>query len=230
LRPPLEEAPLKRSIPTLKRAFVLGLVTVLPAYVTIYVLLALFHLVDGTFAPAIEKIAGFHIPGLGLLVTVVLILAAGFAMNFVLVQRMGKSVEALIATVPFVRTVYAAVKQVIQPLLGDADHTAFKQVVAFEWPGDGLWVIGFLVKEACTGPEPSPDDEVVVFLPTNHLHLGFVLAMRRARLHPVDITIEEALRMQFSLGVAAPNVRLSGASLADARLLADAVPPPSDPR
>ncbi len=220
---------MKRSIPTLKRVFLLGLVAVLPAYVTVYVLLALFHLVDGTFAPGIERIVGFHIPGLGLLVTIVLILAAGFAMNFVIVQRLGRSLEVFIGTIPFVRTVYAAVKQVVQPLLGDDEHMAFKQVVTFEWPGEGLWVVGFLVKEALVGPEPGPDDEVVVFLPTNHLHLGYVLATKRSRLRPVDMSIEEALRMQFSLGVAAPDVRLTGPSLTDARRLpGPTTPPPAD--
>ncbi|MBN1336661.1 MAG: DUF502 domain-containing protein [Deltaproteobacteria bacterium] len=214
---------MKRTVPSLKRVFLLGLVAVLPAYVTIYVLVALFHLVDGSFAPAIEQIAGFHIPGLGLLVTIVLILGAGFAMNFVLVRRVGRSVEALIGTIPFVRTVYAAVKQVVQPLVGDSDHSAFQQVVALQWPGDGLWVVGFLVKDTGRGIEPSPDDEVLVFLPTNHLHLGFVLAMKRSRLRPLDVTIEEALRMQFSLGVAAPDVRF----VQDAPELAlEPVPPP----
>jgi uncharacterized membrane protein len=197
----------KSSVPTLKRAFLLGLVGILPAYVTIYVLVAVFHLVDGTFAPAFERLIGFHVPGLGALATLLLVLAAGFAMNLVIVRRVGKSVEGLIDTIPFVSTVYSAVKQVVRPLVGDDAHKAFQQVVTFEWPGDGLWVVGFVVKEVRLGAEPSPDDEVVVFLPTNHLHLGYVMAMRRARVRCLAMTIEEALKMQFSLGVATPDVR-----------------------
>ena len=49
---------------------------------------------------------------------------------------------------------------------------------------------------------------MLVFLPTNHLHLGFVIATRRHRIHAVDMSIEEALKMQISLGVATPNVAM----------------------
>jgi uncharacterized membrane protein len=51
----------------------------------------------------------------------------------------------------------------------------------------------------------------LIFLPTNHLHLGFVVATRRCRLRPVDMSIEEALKLEFSLGVAAPDRALISA-------------------
>lgn len=193
-----------------KQNFLFGLVAILPISVTIWVGVSVFNFIDQVMAPQFQALIGFHIPGLGVITTLVIITLSGFLTRFVFVRRLGTSLEAFVESVPGLRTIYSAVKQVLMPLVGGGEHRAFKQVVTFEWPGDGLWVQGFLVKETLVGDQPGPDDEVLVFLPTNHLHLGFVIAMKRSRLHPVAMTIEDALRTQFSLGVAAPNLSLTG--------------------
>ncbi len=203
---------LKTFYRILKNNFLVGLVALLPIYVTIRVVLALLHHVDQFMAPYLQDILqGRQIPGLGAVVTFLLITLAGFLMKSMLFRKTGTILENLIASIPFVRTIYTSVKQVLQPLLGDDRHKAFKHVVAFEWPGNGIWVMGFLVKEP--DGEPSPDDDVLVFLPTNHLHLGFVLALKRSKLRILDMSIEEALRTQFSLGVAAPDHSMMGNTL-----------------
>ncbi len=187
-----------------RQQFVYGLVALLPVYVTIRVLVFVFRYVDQSMAPVLQAYLPVHIPGLGVLSTLVAILLAGFLMRLVVFRQAARRLERHIDDIPMVRTVYSAVKQVVAPLLGDDGHKAFKQVVALEWPGNDLWVVCFLVKDE--HDQPGPDDEVVVFLPTNHLHLGFVIATRRSKLHPVNMSIEEALKTQFSLGVATPDV------------------------
>ena len=191
----------------LKSTFLYGLVALLPLYVTIYLLLVVFRFVDHSMAPVLQAYLPVHIPGLGIISMLLVILLVGSLMRLVVFRQATRRIEHLIESIPGVRSVYGAVKQVVDPLLGgSSQHKAFKQVVSLEWPGNDLWVIGFLVKD--DHPEPGPDDEVLVFLPTNHLHLGFVLATRRNRLRPVSMSIEEALKTQFSLGVAAPGVAL----------------------
>ena len=193
----------------LKRNFLLGLVAILPIYITIRVVLAVFAYLDQSMAPLIQAHLPVRIPGLGLLVTLVVITLAGFMMRFVLFRKLGERTERLIDTIPGVRSVYSAVKQVVKPLVGGDEHRAFKEVVTFEWPGNGVWVMGFVVRDDVPTEHRAPDDEILVFLPTNHLHLGWVLALRRARLHPIDISIEDAIRTQLSLGVAAPDIRFT---------------------
>jgi uncharacterized membrane protein len=198
-----------------KQQFLYGLVALLPIYVTIRVLIFVVHYVDQSMAPILASHLPVQIPGLGVLATLCIVLLAGFLARLVMVRQATKNLERLIESVPGVRTVYSAVKQVVSPLLGDDGHKAFKQVVGLEWPGNDLWVVGFLVKDDHS--EPGPDDEVLVFLPTNHLHLGFVIATRRSKLHPIDMSIEDALKTQFSLGVAAPDVSMMPGALSAPR-------------
>ncbi len=195
----------------LKQQFLYGLVALLPIYVTVRVLVFVVHYVDQSMAPVLQAYLPVHIPGLGVIVSLVIVMLAGFLMRLVVFRQATLTLERVIESVPGVRTVYSAVKQVVSPLLGDDGHKAFKQVVGLEWPGNDLWVVCFLVKD--DHPQPGPDDEVLVFLPTNHLHLGFVIATRRSKLHPIDMSIEEALKTQFSLGVATPDVSLMPGAL-----------------
>jgi uncharacterized membrane protein len=202
--------PMRRIFQWFQSTFIVGLVTLLPIYVTIRVIVLLFNWVDHGVVELIKRFTDLHIPGAGVLSTVLVILVAGWLMRFVIIRQSSRRVESFFESIPLVRSVYTAVKQVIKPLLGAEDEPkAFKQVVTFEWPGNDMWVVGFLVKEQQTGAPPSPDDLVTVFLPTNHLHMGFVIVTHRKKLHPVDLTIEEALRTQLSLGVAAPDKLLS---------------------
>jgi uncharacterized membrane protein len=205
----------RRVYRSIKNNFLVGLVAILPIYVTINVVLILFNYVDHNVAMLIKQWFGLHIPGVGVVSTFLIITLAGFLMNFVVIRRTGRGLEHFIEGIPFVRSVYTAVKQVVKPLVGDDPGSrAFKQVVTFEWPGNGLWVLGFLVKEEQKGPAPAPDDRVLVFLPTNPLHLGFVIATHRDRLHPVSMSIEEAIRTELSLGVAAPDFDVIGPPVA----------------
>jgi uncharacterized membrane protein len=197
----------------LKQQFLYGLVALLPIYVTVRVLIFVVHYVDSSMAPVLSRYLPWHIPGLGLIATLLIVLLAGFLARLVFVRQFTRKLERSIDAIPGVRSLYSGVKQVVEPLIGDGGHKAFKQVVGLEWPGNDLWVVGFLVKDG--HPRPGPDDEVLVFLPTNHLHLGFVIATRRSKLHPIEMNIEEALKMQFSLGVATPHLSLMpGAVLA----------------
>ena len=194
---------LKKTWQFLKSRFLYGLVALAPIYVTIRVLIWVVNYVDKSMAPMLAHYLPVHIPGLGLITALAVILLAGFLARLVIFRQATKYFEGLIDSIPLVRTVYSGVKQVVAPLLGGDSHKAFKQVVMIEWPGNDLWVVGFLVKD--DHAVPRPDDEVLIFLPTNHLHLGFVVATRRERLRPVGLTIEEALKLEFSLGVAAPD-------------------------
>ncbi len=196
-----------------RQQFLYGLVALLPIYVTVRVLVFVVHYVDESMAPILKAYLPVHIPGLGLIATLLIVFVAGFLMRWMVFRQATKKLERTIDGIPGVRTVYSAVKQVVSPLLGDDGTKAFKQVVGLEWPGNDLWVVGFLVKDEHL--DPGPDDEVLVFLPTNHLHLGFVIATRRCKLHVIDMSIEDALKMQFSLGVASPHVpMMPGAVLA----------------
>jgi uncharacterized membrane protein len=201
----------------LKQQFLYGLVALLPIYVTVRVLVFVVHYVDQSMEPFLQAYLPVHIPGLGVIFTLLIVLLAGFLARLVVFRQATRTIEGWIESVPGVRTVYSAVKQVVSPLLGDDGHKAFKQVVGLEWPGNDLWVVCFLVKD--DHQQPGPDDEVLVFLPTNHLHLGFVIATLRSKLHPIDMSIEEALKTQFSLGVATPDVSmLPGAAIAASSL------------
>jgi uncharacterized membrane protein len=185
----------------LQRWFVAGLFLIAPTYITVVVLLWLFSHLD---APMRSLVAGIFppaaVPGIGVLATLVLIMAAGaFASTFISRALFG-AVERMLLGIPVVRTVYSGIKQLLSPFSPE-ESAQLQRVVVVEWPGDGLYSLGFLVKpNACVGP-----DGVMMgacLLPSNHLHLGNVVLIPDDRIFPVDMTIEEGLKFLVSMGAA----------------------------
>jgi uncharacterized membrane protein len=184
-----------------QRWFVAGLFLIAPTYITVVVLLWLFSHLD---APLRSLVAGIFppaaVPGIGVLATFLLIMAAGaFASTFISKALFG-AVERMLLGIPVVRTVYSGIKQLLSPFSPE-ESAQLQRVVVVEWPGDGLYSLGFLVKpNACVGP-----DGVMMgacLLPSNHLHLGNVVLIPDHRIFPVDMTIEEGLKFLVSMGAA----------------------------
>lgn len=188
----------------LRKYFLSGLIALLPLFITWKVLTLLFVTVDGVLGPRIDSLIGLalgravHVPGLGLVATAVLVVLIGVLMQKVLFKQTLEVFEGLILRLPLVRSLYNASRQIVAPFADDA-KLPFSKVVLVEYPMVGRWTIGLVAKERATA-EPD-DDRMVVFFPTNHLHLGYPVVLSRHEVVEIDMTVEEAVKFFVSCGV-----------------------------
>jgi len=198
---------------TLRRYLVAGLLVWVPAGITILIIKFLVDLMDQTLLllpPAWrpEQLVGFRIPGLGLVLTIVIVLATGIVVTNFLGQRLLHLGERIVARVPLVRSVYGAAKQVMHTLFSKGGKS-FRKVVLVEYPRHGIWSLGFLTGDGT--PEISRHSGrpmVNVFIPTTpNPTSGFLLVVPREDARELNMTVDDGLKMIISLGVIVPEER-----------------------
>ncbi len=191
---------------TLRQSFIAGLLVLLPVLITYKILSFAFVAVDGLFGPTINRLLSHtipdwnhYLPGVGIITTLVFVLGIGWFTRYLAFNRIVGWAEAGIERIPLASTIYKGVKQVVSPFTGGKDALPFTNVVMIEYPMPGRYSLGLLTGERVdTGP--SGEDFVVVFLPSNHLHLGYPVIMARSQVHPIDMSPEEAIKYLVSCG------------------------------
>ncbi len=187
-----------------RRTFLAGLLALLPLYITYAVLHIVFDIVDKPLGGRIDAILSealgqpIHVPGLGLLLTVVAVFVIGVLTRLVLFRQILSAVDGLLDRVPIVRSLYNASRQIVRPFT-DEHALPFSEVVICEYPMVGRYTLGFVASANVT--DDPTDDRLVVFFPSNHLHLGYPVMLRRADVVRVDMTVEDAIKFFVSCGV-----------------------------
>ena len=191
----------------LRRRFITGFFVSVPLVISVAALVWIFGIIDRLTAPLASRVLGREVPGLGILVTLLVVLAVGAVATNVIGRRLVARGEEWLMRVPVFRTVYAPVKQLVVAFSPDNEY-GFKRVVMIEDPGHGL-IMGFLTKEFTVDRGAGPESFVAIYVPTNHLYLGDVAIYPRARILFPDVTVEEGIRMFLTGGMSLPN-RLTG--------------------
>lgn len=200
----------------LRRYLMAGVAVSVPILVTWLVVKWLIEVSDQALSllpPAFnsEALFGIHIPGLGVVVAlVVLILIGALTTNFI-GNRLMRWFDALLARVPVVRSVYGALKQLMEAVLGK-DGRAFRQVVLVPFPQAGHWTIGFVTCET-TLPIPGDETKVAVFVATTpNPTSGWLLFVNQSELVVLDMSVEEGMKLVVSGGmINPPEVKATGA-------------------
>jgi uncharacterized membrane protein len=187
----------------LRRSFLTGLVVTVPLFITVVTLVWTFRFIDGVARPLSMFWLGREVPGLGVLITVVVILVVGAVATNVIGRRILQRGEGWLLNVPLFKTVYAPVKQLVAAFSPDSE-TGFKKVVVVEDARRGL-VIGFLTREFTLDRGQGPEPMVAVYVPTNHLYLGDVVAYPRSQAMFPNLSVEEGIRIFLTGGMALPN-------------------------
>lgn len=196
----------------LRQSFLAGLIALLPLYITFKVLNIVFELVDKPLGARIDAVLTVlrgvptHVPGLGLLLTLVVVLAIGGLTRLVVFRQVFRWVDLLLDRVPLVRQLYNASRQIVRPFT-DAQALPFSEVVLAEYPMAGRWTLGFVASRDLSSM--PGDDRVVVFFPSNHLHLGYPVLLSRAHITPIDMSVEDAVKFFVSCGVIGSNSLLT---------------------
>jgi len=195
----------------MKRYLIAGLLVWAPLGITIWVLHFLVATLDQTLEVLPEtwnpdRLIGFHIPGLGVVLSFLILLATGVVAANILGARLILVWEALLGRIPVVKSIYSSVKQVSDTLLSDKGN-AFRKALLVEFPREGSWTIGFLTGTPDRSVAPHlPGDHVSVYVPTTPNPTGgYFLMLPRSRVRELDMSVDEALKYIISMGVAAPR-------------------------
>ena len=195
----------------MKKYFITGLLIWIPLVITIWVL----KLVVDTLDQSVELVPeqwrtehwlGFHVPGFGVLLTVIIVFVTGvLAANFI-GERLVRVWNELLHRIPFVSSIYSSVKQVSDTLFSSTGQ-AFRKALLVQWPRQGMWTIAFL-----TGV-PGGDvanhlegDYVSVYVPTTPNPTGgYFVMLLRADVVELDMSVDDALKYIISMGVVSPD-------------------------
>lgn len=189
----------------LRRSFVTGFFVTVPLVISVVTIYKIFDVVDGVMAPVYDRLLGRHVPGLGLLTTLLLVLLAGVVARNVIGRRLMRRAEHYLMLVPVFRTIYAPVKQLILAFSPD-NESGFKRVVLITDPARGS-LLGFLTREfTVPTTDGSPAQRLAaIYIPTNHLYLGDVLVVPVADLRYPVLTVEQGIRVFLTGGMALPD-------------------------
>jgi len=188
----------------LRRKFIAGFFVTVPLVISVAALVWIFQVVDGVMAPLYERWLGREIPGLGLLTTIVMVLAAGVIASNVIGKRILQRAEHYLLLVPVFRTIYAPIKQLIAAF-SPGNDAGFKRVVLVDAPGRGA-VLGFLTRDFAVDRGRGPEPMVAVYVPTNHLYLGDVFVYPVDEVAYPDLSVEQGIRIFLTGGMALPQV------------------------
>ena len=202
---------MKPRVKLLRRYLVAGLLIWAPLAVTFLLLRLAVNVMDKTLAiipPQYrpEELLGFHIPGLGVILTfIVLFLTGMLAANFVGRYVVG-GWESLLDRIPIVRTIYGGAKNFAEIVFSDSNDS-FKQVLLIEYPRKGLFSLAFQTSSELGEVQARTGEDVVCcFVPTTpNPTSGFVIMVPRKDIKVLDMEVDEALKMIISLGVVVPT-------------------------
>jgi uncharacterized membrane protein len=195
----------------LRRYLIAGLLLWLPLGVTILVVRLLVGTMDQTLLLLPERLRpdtllGFHIPGLGLVLTVLVVLATGMLVANLFGRRLLALWERLLARIPLVRSVYSAVKQLAETMFSGGGQS-FRKVLLIEYPRQGLWTLAFQTGTGVGEAQQKTGRDVVnVYVPTTpNPTSGFFLMVPVEDVVELDMSVDDGLKMIISMGVVVPG-------------------------
>jgi uncharacterized membrane protein len=198
-----------------RKFFIAGIATLFPIFITVYIFILIFRFTDNVSGKYINAFIfsrfGFKIPGLGFVLTLLIILLVGILSSHFLGKRLLPGLEKIFLKVPFVNHVYQPAKELANFLFGQHRQTSFKRVVLLRYPNSWSYTIGFITNEGIkefnekTGQElvsvlvstpPSPFSGPIIFVPKKEITL-------------LDITIDQAIKFVVSGGIVSPTAQFA---------------------
>lgn len=189
----------------LSRYFFTGLLILVPTWATFLILSALLSAVDRLIATLLGQLGVIATPVIGLLLFCLLVITAGALATHVLGSRILTSTERWIAQIPLVNSIYLTIKGMTD-LFQFRSRFGRSTVIAFPFPRDGVWALGFVmgVAPAAVQIEPSVN-LLMVFVPTAiHPFTGYLAFVPQPQIRPLNLLAEDAMKMEFSAGFYKP--------------------------
>ena len=200
----------------MKKYIITGLLIWIPLVITLWVLKLIVDSLDNVLLllpPEFrtENWLGLHVPGMGAVMTLVIVFLTGLFATNLLGARLVHWWHVILHRIPVVNSIYSSVKQISDTLFSSSGQ-AFRKTLLVRWPHDGMWTIAFL-----TGV-PGGDlanhlkgDYVSVYVPTTPNPTGgYFVVVARKDVIELDMSVDEALKYIISMGVVPPAGRING--------------------
>lgn len=189
---------------TLRRYFVTGLAVLAPILGSLWVLVTLFRFADGLIGQFLPP--RMQIPGLGLLLTVLVVLGTGVLATNIMGRKLIQLAEWIFSRLPFVRGIYNTFRQLVDVVSPPEGAGSFQRVVLVEFPRPGLWSLGLVTGEGGGEMQRQLDTELLhVFVPTTpNPTSGYLLMVPRRDVVPLAMPVQEAMQIIVSGGVFSP--------------------------
>ena len=197
----------------LKKYFITGLLIWVPLAITAWVLSLIVRTMDQSLlllpqAIHPEHLLGLYIPGIGALLTLLVVFVTGLVTANIVGQKLVRFWEGVLARIPVVKSIYYSVKQVSDTLFSGSG-VAFRKVLLVRYPHPEAWSVAFQTGHPARDvADLLPDEHVGVFIPTTPSPVnGFFFFVKRKDVMELDMNVDEALKYIVSMGVVAPPMR-----------------------
>ncbi len=198
----------RKILDRIQTTFVSGLAVIIPLALTYWFLQALLNAVDGILSPLLEQWLGRQVPGLGVLSVVIIIFLVGLLGRNLVARLLFSYFERFLRSIPFVRSVYGAIKDLVGALSVGSKGKTFQQVVLVQYPRTGLYCIGFVTNETSfLNDDQTVTDFVNVYFPhPPNPTSGVLILVPRREAIPLNLTIEQGLKLVLSGGIVTPEL------------------------
>ncbi|MGA9115574.1 MAG: DUF502 domain-containing protein [Bacteroidota bacterium] len=192
--------------PQLRAAFLRGAAVIIPIGLTYWFFRALLNAIDGILSPVLERWIGRPVPGLGFISMLVIILLVGFLSRNIAGRILFAWFETLLRSVPFVRSVYGAIKDLVGAFSPGGKGKTFREVVLIEYPRKNLYSMAFVTNEMTyTRADGTMLHLVNVYIPSPpNPTSGVLILVPREEVHPLTIGVEQGLKLVLSGGIVVP--------------------------
>jgi uncharacterized membrane protein len=209
---------IRRFQKKIQRIFLAGLLVTVPTMLTFFFLRLLVGYIDRVSAPLVKRFFDVEIPGIGVVVTLLIVLTIGFIGTNILGRQLVRLGDRLLSRIPLVRSIYSSAKQVIETAFVSTEKP-FQQVVLVPYPHDGIYAIGLITREAPDYIQSSPfvpvsqtkeeqagDEVSSVFIPTTpNFTSGLMVMFPKRDIIPLSMSVEEGFQYLMSGGILTPD-------------------------
>lgn len=195
----------------LRRYLAAGLLVWVPLGFTVLIVSFLIEFMDRTLlllpeAYQPQVLTGYKIPGLGAVLTLVVVLFTGIVVANFFGRKLVTFWEGLLSRIPLVRSIYSSAKQVAETMFSNSTRS-FREVVMLEYPRKGLWTLAFVTGSGIRqAREKVGEDMISVYVPTTpNPTSGFFLMVQQSEVVKLDISVDDGLKLILSTGVLVPR-------------------------
>jgi len=196
-----------------RRYLIAGLLVWVPLGVTLLVVRMLVRWLDGTLllipeAYRPENLLGFSIPGLGVVLSILIVLVTGVLVANLFGRSLVALWERLLARIPLVRSVYSGAKQLAETMFSDAGQS-FRKVLLVEFPRKGLWTLAFQTGTDIGEAQARTGRDVInVYVPTTPNPTGgYFVMVPREDVVELEMSVDDGLKMLMSMGAVVPDAK-----------------------
>lgn len=186
------------------KIFLKGLATILPIIITVYSLYWLSVSSERALGGIIKEFLSdeYYWPGMGLIVAIALIMLTGILINNRVGQYFVNKLHYLVKHIPIANTIYNGVKDLMQFFASSREKQGMDQVVEVDI-GNNMRLIGFVTQPEVSIPLSKNDDNnlIGIYMPLSYQIGGYTVYLPRDRVKPVNMTVEQAMRLTLTAGM-----------------------------